>query len=187
MYATYLILYLFLIVLPLASSEKAPVDNSISTEQLVRYESDEGRFSIGFPKSWEVVKDVQGRDMMALAPSIDPEDLFLENVNIIFAKLESPIPVEDYYSFNLQSLRNLLVDYDLEESYDVKIRGRDAKKIIFTHRMGVVNAKVLQYLMLIDGYAYVLTFTADPLDFAKYRQKFEKIAQSFDVVSDKPI
>ena len=79
----------------------------------------------------------------------------------------------------MQSLRKLLIDYDLEESSDVKLSGKDAKKIVFTHTMGVVNAKVLQYLMLIDGYAYVLTFTADPLDFEKYRQKFENIAGSF--------
>lgn len=150
-------------------------------EGLVTYTSKEGNFTVGIPEMWEVVEGVMGRDLIAMAPSEDPEDLFLENANIIFAKLDAPIQQEEYYRYNLQSLQQLLIDYDLEESTDVKLQGRDAKRIIFTHIMGVVNAKVLQYLLLIGDQAYVLTFTADPLDFDEFRPRFERIANTFQV------
>lgn len=150
-------------------------------EALVSYVSKEGNFTVGFPEKWEVVEGVMGRDLIAMAPSEDPEDLFLENANIIYAKLDAPIKQEEYYRYNLQSLQQLLIDYDLEESSDVKLQGREAKRIIFTHTMGVVNAKVLQYLLLIGDQAYVLTFTADPLDFDEFRPRFERIANTFQV------
>lgn len=150
-------------------------------EKFVSYTSVEGNFTVGFPEKWEVVEGVMGRDLVAMAPAGDPEDLFLENANIIYAKLDSPLNPEEYYNYNMQSLQHLLIDYDLEESTNVKLQGRDAKRIIFTHTMGVVNAKVMQYLLLIDNQAYVLTFTADPLDFDKFKQRFERIANTFTV------
>ena len=178
-----LIIAVFFTIPIIASERDAAVLPDEKQEELVQYQSEEGKFSIGFPESWEVIEGVMGRDMVALAPAVDPDDLFLENVNIIYAKLDAPITEEDYYKFNMQSLQKLLIDYDLEESSDVQLGGRDARKIVFTHTMGVVNAKVLQYLMLIDGQAYVLTFTADPLDFDKYLQQFERIANSFVINS----
>ncbi len=144
-----------------------------------RYTSEDAGFSIQFPNKWEVKQGIMGNDMVALAPSIDPEDLFRENANIIYAKLDVLISKDDYYSLNLESLSQLLTDFDLEESEDVKLDGVNVKRIIFTHTMGIVNAKVMQYLVLVGKQAYVLTFTADPLDFDTYRASFEHIAQTF--------
>lgn len=156
-------------------------------EMFISYSSEDGNFTVGFPEKWEVVEGVMGQDLVAMAPSGDPEDLFLENANIIYAKLDSPLNRDEYYNYNMQSLQHLLIDYDLEESVDVKLQGRDAKRIIFTHTMGVVNAKVMQYLLLIDDQAFVLTFTADPLDFDRFREKFERIANTFTVKKEQTL
>jgi serine/threonine-protein kinase len=150
-----------------------------------RHVSRDAGYSIEFPPEWEVMKGVMGTDVIALSPTKDPEDLFRENVNVIYAQLESPITREEYYSLNLRSLAQLLVDFDLEKSEDVKFGDVEAKKIIFTHTMGVVNAKVLQYLILDGDKAYVMTFTADPLDFDKILPTFEQVANSFKYEKEK--
>jgi len=149
-----------------------------------RHVSENAGYSIQFPEQWEVMKGIMGTDVIALAPTVDPEDLFRENANVIFARLDLPISREEYYSYNMLTLTQLLVDFDLEESHDIIVDGVEAKKIIFTHTMGVVNAKVMQYLILDENRAFVMTFTADPLDFEMFRPKFEEIANSFEFNPD---
>jgi len=158
------------------------INNVADVESIIKAErhvSEDAGYSIQFPAQWEVMEGIMGADVIALAPTIDPEDLFRENVNIIFSKLDFPISREEYYALNLRSLAQLLVDFDLEESQEVQVDGVGAKKIVFTHTMGIVNAKVMQYLILDEDHAYVMTFTSDPLDFKTYRPKFEEIANSF--------
>lgn len=157
--------------------KEQPKENPLIKQE--RYLSKNAGYSIQFPLGWEVMQGVMGTDVIALAPASDPNDLFRENINIIYANLDESISREEYYDLNMKSLGQLLVDYDLEKSEDIKIDGLDAKKIIFTHTMGVVNAKVLQYLLLDGNKAYVMTFTADPLDFDKYHKTFEEIENSF--------
>lgn len=164
-------------------TEKSPSKDLVIKQE--RYVSKDAGYSIQFPLGWEVMKGAMGTDVIALAPIKDPDDLFRENINIIYAKLDTPISREEYYTLNMRSLAQLLVDFDLEKSEDVKIDGLDAKKIIFTHTMGVVNAKVLQYLILDGDKAYVMTFTADPLDFDKYLGTFEQIENSFKLNREK--
>src|SRR5262245_47415851 len=54
-----------------------------------RYVSKDGSYSIQFPPDWEVMKGMMGTDVIALAPITNAEDLFRENANIIFAKLDT--------------------------------------------------------------------------------------------------
>jgi len=143
-----------------------------------RHVSKGSGFSIWFPDQWQVVQNVMGNDIVALAPFVDPEDLFRENANIIHAKLDPSITRENYYSYNINSLTQLLIDFDLEENDEVRLDGITAKRLVFTHTVGIVNAKVMQYLVLDGDQAFVLIFTADSLDFDKIRMYFEQIATS---------
>lgn len=142
------------------------------------YVNAKSQYSIQFPATWEVVKDAMGTDVMALAPAEDAQDLFRKNVNIISAKVDENWTRKEYYSRNIESLNRYLEDFDLESNEDVQIGLYPARQLIFTHTIGVVNVKVLQYLMIFDGKALVITFTANRADFNKYRPQFDQIAQS---------
>jgi hypothetical protein len=145
------------------------------------YESGQRKFSINFPIQWEVMQESKEESIVGIAPLSSPEDLFRENGNVIHAALDSNISVETFYNFNLNSLNVLLTDYDLEEKDIVLLNGNEAKRIVFTHTVGVLNAKVMQFLLLIGKDAYVLTFTADPIDFDQFRGVFEQIANTFQI------
>lgn len=141
--------------------------------------SKEGDYSIQIPDHWELMKDQMGTDVIAVAPLIDPKDLFRENLNIISAKFDVPITKEDFYSLNLKSLNNLLTDFDLEKTQDLKFGGVDARKITFTHRLGVVNVRVTQYLILAGQKAIIISFTSDMLEYPKIKDQFDQVASTF--------
>jgi len=146
-----------------------------------RYMSEKGGISLVFPSNWQIMKGKMGTDLIALAPSYDPEDLFRENINIIYAKMDLPITPEQYYNYNIQSLEQLLNDFDLEKSEFITLGDVPAKKIIFTHTMGVLSTKVMQYLVIKDSHAYVITFTADSIDFEKILPLFTEIGSSLQI------
>lgn len=138
------------------------------------------KFTLKIPSNWEVIEQKFGVDLIGLAPE-SGSDFFRENFNILYVKLDTPLSPEKFYEYNLQSLNQLLVDFDLESSEVVTIDNVEAKKLIFTHTMGVVNAKVIQYFLLENNNAYIMTFTAARLDFDKIRSEFEQIANSFKI------
>lgn len=144
-----------------------------------RFVNPTGDYSVEFPSNWEIIKGQMGVDVVAVVPFLAPGDLFHENVNIISAEFEIPISLEEFYSYNINSLTDLMVDFDLEENKDVKLDGVNAKKIVFTHRLGVVNVKVVQYLILVNKRAYLMSFTSDTLEYPKVKDQFEAIAASF--------
>lgn len=162
---------------PLIAESDAAVGKMVLKQQV--FKSTDGDYSIQFPSKWGVKKGFMGTDVIALAPLDGSEDIFRENVNIIFTILDTPMTADEYYSLNMKSLEQLLTDFELEESEHVTLDGNPAFKILYTYRMGTVDAKVIQYLFLIDNRAYVITFTANPESFEDYQQRFEGIVRSF--------
>lgn len=136
-------------------------------------------YTIEIPSNWEIVKQYQGVDLVALAPKRESQYLFRTNMNIISANLGFEITRDEFYQYNLESLNNLLSDFNLENAKDVTIGGVSAKKLTFTHTMGIVNVRVNQYLILRNAEAYVMTFTAAREDFDNLAPLFDKIADSF--------
>jgi hypothetical protein len=157
------------------------VDNQDVAKGPKQFVSKEGDYSIQIPEQWELAKDQMGADFIAVAPPLDPNDLFRENLNVISAKFEFPISKEEYYSLNVKSLNDLLTDFDLELTEDVHLGGTDARKLIFTHRVGIVNVRVVQYLILNHQKAIVISFTADILEYPKIKDQFDKIAATFKI------
>lgn len=172
-YVTFLALFANL------SSEELKKGVNSSKEQSTEFVSKQGGYSIQFPLGWELREGFMGTDVVALAPVIDLQELFRVNINIIYSKLEVSATRDEYYDLNLKVLNQQLEDFDLESNKDVKLDGVDAKEFIFTHTLGIVNAKVLQYLVLNGDKAYVITFTADPNQFKNYKDVFDQIAASF--------
>lgn len=146
--------------------------------QPARYVSAKFDYSIQFPPTWEVIKGAVGTDVIALAPAEGVEDLFRKNVNIVSAQVDLKITREEYYARNMEGLRQFLEDFDLENSRDLWLDDVPARELLFTHTMGVVSVRAMQYLILLPGKAFVITFTANRSDFAKYQPQFKEIIRT---------
>jgi hypothetical protein len=153
--------------------------SSMENTKFKTFEGEKGNYTIEFPENWDVKKDFMGTDVIALSPQEDSSDMFRENVNIISTELDQPMSKEEYFDLNEKSLEQLLKDFKLADKQMTKVDGVDALKLVYTHRMGDVDAKVLQYLFVNDGKAYVITLTASPEEFDSYMSEFESIVNSF--------
>ena len=143
------------------------------------FNSEDGKYKVNFPKGWEIRKGFMGMDVIALSEVDGPDDTYRENANIIFADLDEQMSEEEYYKQNVDLLSKLLTDYNLEDEGNKNIDGKNAKWIKYRHRMGNVEATVLQYLFLDGKRAFVITFSGKPDDFDKFQPQFDQVVESF--------
>jgi hypothetical protein len=94
---------------------------------------------------------------------------------------------KDYYKSSLDVLKKVFVEFKLEKNGQTKINGREFYYTIFSHKMNDVAAKILQYLSVNGDTAYVITASASPDKFEKYKPIFEKSIQSFKAESTKRV
>jgi len=175
-------LVLFITILSISIQETA-YSQEIAPPHVPRktgeYVSRRGNFAIQFPPGWEVEKGYIGVDVMGYSPADSAEDPFRENVNVLFSELDVPFTREEFLEKNMTGLEQLLTDFKLESSGSAVLGDLIGSWLVYTHRVGDFQVKVLQYLILADNHAYIITCSAYPDDFSKYQQTFQTIAQSF--------
>jgi len=148
-----------------------------STEFVVYISNDNG-FSIRFPSSWEKREGVGGSVVAALSPQTNPADQFRPNANVIVKDLHRNATLEEYMHAVITYM-NKQSGFQIHDKGQIKINSSDAGWILYSQRRESINFKVLTYILVQKRRAYQITCTATVDQFARYKKKFEDIAQTF--------
>ena len=141
-----------------------------------QYANKEKGFEIVVPRDWENGENYYGTAFIAVSPLENKKDTFRENVNVVVEPFAEG--AEGYYKANLVNMKKLLTDFKELKTEKLKINSKDAVSLIYSHRMGEVNIKVLVFFMVNGKKAYCLTCSADPASFDKYSKIFKEIAET---------
>jgi len=144
-----------------------------------RYYNKEKGFSIRFPDQWEKKEGLMGTAVAALSPQQDPADDFRENVNVVVEDMPKALGLEEYFQANLANMGRLMTDYREVERGELTVYKNDARWLVYSHSMGLVETKVLAYILVRGSRGYVITCSAAPDQFPEYRAQFEEIGRSF--------
>ena len=136
-------------------------------------------FSIDLPVGWEQQKDQMGSAIMAISPMDGPKDSFRENINVVVESLKEKLTTKDYFQASQDVIKKVFTDFKSEKSGQTKIDGHDFMWTIFSHRLGTVRARVLQYVAVNKDKAYVITCSSEPDKFNQYMPKFEGSIKTF--------
>ena len=136
-------------------------------------------FSIELPAGWEQQKDQMGSAIMAISPMDGPKDTFRENINVVVEVLKEKLTTKDYFNASQEVIKKVFTDFKSEKSGQTKIDGHDFMWTIFSHRLGTVRARVLQYVVVNKDKAYVITCSSEPDKFNQYMPKFEASIKTF--------
>lgn len=150
------------------------------------YVNKEKGYSIEFPAGWSMQEKFMGLDVIALSPANDGKSSFRENASVLSGKLDTPITLDLFYSENLKNLQKALTDFKLEGSGDITVDGQPAKWLQYTHKQGNFESKVIQYFLLKNDYAYLITCGGEPTAFANYKSTFDSIVNSFKFSKEGP-
>lgn len=135
-------------------------------------------FDILFPAGWEVLEGFQGAAILGRSPQEDPQDAFLENLNVVIEKVDRNVGIDEYFAASLNNMQASLNNFRKLEEGTARVAGQPTRTLIYTHESGQVTMKVLAYLFIRNGRAYVVTGTALPDTFEDYLETFQEVTHS---------
>jgi hypothetical protein len=140
-----------------------------------------GGYDITAPEGWEKIDTtMEGqRIIFVRLPRQDANDEFMENVNVVTEKVGG-VSLDEYYNANVGSMDGLS-DFEKGDVSDIKIDGKDFRRLEYKHVYGGVPLDATVYFTIYDGRAYVITCTAKRGEREKYRGVFDTIVNSFRV------
>ena len=143
----------------------------------------ETNYSIQYPDNWELNKSGQmGSSFFIFSKTTSPQDKFRENVNLIIQSLQGQkIDLDKYVEISEGQIKTMITNGNIIESKRLKINGHEFQKVRYTGDQGIFKLKFEQYYWVLNGQAYVLTFTCEKNQFETYKQTGEKILNSFRI------
>lgn len=139
-------------------------------------------FSISFPAAWRVEPNYLGTAVFALSPIEGQEDTFRENINVVHETLPVVITSQQYYDANLKSMKAMLKDFSVSEVLSIQHQASPAILMIGAHTMGQNNVKTLALFYTHGKNGFVITCTAPPETFDRYKSDFQASLGSFNVL-----
>jgi hypothetical protein len=144
-----------------------------------QYTNTKDRFTITAPTSWEKAEGKMGMTVVFLESLAGASDTFRENVNVVVETLPAGMGLDGYVKASNEALAKMMTNFKEVSSARVKLGDNDAQRNVWQHKMGVYNLKVLQYVVVQGGRAYILTCSATDDQYQPHEPVFEDICKTF--------
>lgn len=162
------------------ASEKSRKTTSLQPLKTVSRFVDKNRgFSINLPSGWSQDRDSMGTAVMAISKAEGSKDNFRENINVVVETLTGSMTPKDYFDASQNAIKRVFQDFRLEKTGKERLGSKDFYWSVFQHKTPNSKAKVLQYVSVNGLRAYIITCSASPEKFDKFKGVFESSAKSF--------
>jgi serine/threonine-protein kinase len=140
-------------------------------------------FKVQYPDSFELnTSGDMGMTFILFSKLTSPQDKFRDNINLIIQDLTGlNMTLDQYVAISEEQVVTMITNGNIIESKRIKRNNSEFQKIICTGIQGQFDLKFMQYYIIKDEKAYVLTLTAEVDQFDNYKNVGEKIMDSFVV------
>lgn len=140
---------------------------------------DDRFYTIKYPGSWELNTSGANNTSFILIAGGTENQPFRENINLIISKLPDPTVTIDFFAkASEQQIASNFEDSELIESTRVRTQKSEYQKMIYTGTKSGIDLKFTQHYWVIDGVAFVLTFSANRDKWDEYATEVEQIFQT---------
>ena len=172
------------LVMPSVAAAAPPgADGKTAQEATPVYRNADYGLEAQYPAGWKAVEGLMGTAVVFASPLESKEDKFSENVNIIVEDVSAHpgMTLGKYIERAKAKLAVFITEYSPKDSRDSILAGQPAKMIEYTGRQGVFNLHILQAVTLVNGKAYVVTFTAEEGNYERYLPAAKRIIESIAI------
>lgn len=151
-------------------------DIVMNEENYMKYTHED--FSIYYPNSWRIEKNPQPEVAFYLFLESEMDD-FLENINLMVAPNVENMDLDKFTEISIK-------EYEANQgkiisSERIKTPTKEYQKIVVSSKMNELDLKFIQHYYHTKSKIYLLTFTAQQKDFAKYEKEVEQVMRSFSL------
>jgi len=161
-----------------ASSPSSSSDN-VSYEEFASYSDSKYGFTLQYPKDWEKQAGAMGSAVLILSPREGDSDTFRENVNVLVQTLPDKMTLDQYTKLSLDQAPKLISRFDLLDQGPTQLAGRPARRVHYRGEQGVFRLEWEQVWSVLEGQAFVLTYTAERARYGTYLRTAEAMFASF--------
>jgi len=137
--------------------------------------------SIQYPSNWELNNSGENNlKFIILSPQSSDSDEFRENVNLNVQNIKGMgIDLDSYVSLSIDQISVLINNSEMLVSKRIKTKKSEYHQFVYNGDFENLSLTFYQYCWVKQDKAYVLTFTAENSEYEEYKNKAEKIMNSF--------
>ena len=161
---------LVLVVFACKKTDKEKNNSMIESEE----------YSLNYNHQWKAQKvDLQNIDQVLYYQN--SSNAFRDNINVMIENIGNEITLEEYEAISKKILHQIPHSI-LAESKDLLVNGKPAYYIEFEMEYNQKMQRNLQYYLIDNGKAYVVTFTADLEDFERIKPEALEVMNTFTIL-----
>ncbi len=175
-----------LVLSALAAVVLLSINVAWSAEGVYVYHTERGRFSISVPSAWQMQEQDMGQGIWGVFAQSQEEsssDPFFENVNIMVVPADTA-NLSEANSRGIDVLKKNMTQFVLLDQAVGKIGQHETAWIVHTFLYEGHTLKVIKFTLLNGPKGYLITCTALPETFEKFRPIFDSIVAS--IAFDEP-
>ncbi|WP_256758688.1 DcrB-related protein [Cohnella sp. WQ 127256] len=137
--------------------------------------------SFQYPEDWTVQENVDGALALFLSPKESESDKFQENVSVIVEDLGGEkVTLDQYAEVSKQQLGAVITDFNIvTEEKGTLEDGEESYNLLYSGKQGDHKLTWQQVYMIVEGNAFVITYTAEPASFDKFVEAAGSIVESW--------
>ncbi len=149
--------------------------------QWQRYNNQEYKFSILFPRFWEIEEGTLNTVVMARAPLKNKQAQFRDNINVVVTEPPQEIKLSTFFELNKDMLTSKVAALDNLLDGDIYAGFLPGKWLSFEGRMGDLKLKIISAVWIKGKRIYTVTCASEAKDFSKNEQLFNTVLRSLRV------
>jgi hypothetical protein len=140
-------------------------------------------YSFSYPANWNK-QPLEGAEFCFIRPKENASQKFRENINLVIDPPDD-LTLQEYGEVAINKMSSQMNSFRLFSSGIVKINQRNFYKIVYQFKFKKLMMKDIYFITVENNRSYNFTCSALPSTFSQFQPVFEKIIQSFSLVSGK--
>jgi serine/threonine-protein kinase len=137
-------------------------------------------YSIKYPETWTLENGSTSTAFSITAPSDGETDNFIENINLTASAISGYTP-QSYAAYSKTFLPSKIKNFKVIEEKAVTQAGKSGYYLVFKGKQGKDALKWKQYYFIEKGKVFILTFTAEEINYAGYIKNIGTSLNSFSL------
>ena len=166
----------FATVIAVGRAQEAPAPASAGWETLRR-----GGFALSAPDDWDVdTSGAMGTALILMSPLGPDGDDFRENVNVMVQDVGAyGLDLDGFVALSEEQVTTFVTDAEFVSSERDTTGIHPSHRLVYTGRQGKYALRFEQRYWVVDGRAYILTFTAEEDAYEGFAEVGTRVLESF--------